>query len=186
MTIADPDTVGLFSFAFGTFIVNMSTLGFYSLDTQVLFAGMILGGFGQLLAGLQDYKRNNLFGSTAFTGFGLFWITYGLVNLAAALKWLPPADATVGAWYTALWAVFTLGLVGASLKLNKVLTVTLAFVFLLLLFLSLGTWLGRDMLTKLGAACGVISAVMALYLGLAQIWNATFGRTVLPVLDWKK
>lgn len=40
------------------------------MDGQVIFTAIILGGFGQVIAGLQDYKRKNLFGSTATTDFG--------------------------------------------------------------------------------------------------------------------
>lgn len=97
------------------------------------------------------------------------------------LKLVEPAGTAVSGWYTALWAV---GLSGAWFKLNKVLTVTLFFVLALLVLLSLGTFTGSDFLIMAGAFCGVVSAAIALYPGLAQIWNAAYGRTVLPVFPW--
>lgn len=82
------------------------------------------------------------------------------------LKLVEPAGTAVSGWYTVLWAV---GLSGAWFKLNKVLTVTLFFVLALLVLLSLGTFTGSDFLIMAGAFCGVVSAAIALYPGLAQI-----------------
>jgi hypothetical protein len=48
-----------------------------------------------------------------------------------------------------------------------------------------GAFTSIDTATKLGAASLVISAILALYIGLAQMWNITFGRTVLPLYPWK-
>ena len=53
-----------------------------------------------------------------------------------------------------------------------------------LLILTSGGSDSIDTATKLGAASLVISALLALYIGLAQMWNITFRRTVLPLYPW--
>ncbi len=36
------------------------------------------GGFGQLLAGMWEFRNRNVFGATAFSTYGGFWIGLGL------------------------------------------------------------------------------------------------------------
>ena len=76
-------------------------------------------------------------------------------------------------------------LIGASLKLNKTLTVTLVFVFLLELLLAIGSFTSAMFVTRVGAICGIVSALLALYLATAGLWNRSFGRTVLPVGEFQ-
>jgi uncharacterized protein len=186
MVIANPDPLGLFGFAFATFLGNAATLGFYGATSgQLIFECMFLGGFVQLIAGLQDYKNRNLFGATAFTGFGFFWIVFGAVSWLGYMHLVGPADGATIGWYHVLWAVFVFALVGTSFALTKLLTATVIFVDAGLVLIAVGAFSSSDAATKLGAASLVISAVLALYIGLAQMWNITFGRTVLPLYPWK-
>jgi uncharacterized protein len=186
MVIANPDPLGLFGFAFATFLGNAATLGLYGATSgQLIFECMFLGGFVQLIAGLQDYKNRNLFGATAFTGFGFFWIVFGVVSWLSYVHLVGPADGATIGWYHLLWAVFVFALVGTSFALTKFLTATVIFVDAGLLLIALGAFSSIDAATKLGAASLVISALLALYIGLAQMWNITFGRTVLPLYPWK-
>ncbi len=60
MIIANPDPLGLFGFAFATFLGNAVTLGFYGgTSGQLIFECMFLGGIMQLIAGLKDYQNRN-------------------------------------------------------------------------------------------------------------------------------
>jgi uncharacterized protein len=186
MVIANPDPLGLFGFAFATFLGNAATLGLYAgTSGQVIFECMFLGGFVQLIAGLQDYKNRNLFGATAFTGFGFFWIVFGAVSWLSYVHLIAAADGATIGWYHLLWAVFVFALVGTSFALTKFLTATVIFVDAGLVLIALGAFGSIDAATKLGAASLVISALLALYIGLAQMWNLTYGRTVLPLYPWK-
>jgi succinate-acetate transporter protein len=81
------DAVGLFSFAFPTFLVNVAVLSHRPTSSRSLGAAILLGGFGQVIAGRQEFKRR-LFGAITFTLFGLFWGTYGFVAWMPELGWL--------------------------------------------------------------------------------------------------
>lgn len=74
LVVADPDPLGIFGFAFATFLANLSTLGLYSFNGMWLSTMLFLGGVAELIAGIQDYKRNNIFGATVFSFFGVGWI----------------------------------------------------------------------------------------------------------------
>lgn len=146
---------------------------------------MFLGGIMQLIAGLKDYQNRNLFGATAFTGFGFFWIIFGTVSWLRYLHLVGPADGTTIGWYHALWAVFVLALVGTSFAINKFLTATVIVVDAGLVLIAIGAFGSIDVATKLRAASLVISALLALYIATAQMWNLTYKRTVLPLYPWK-
>lgn len=44
---------------------------------------MFHGGFVQLLIGFYELFRNNLFGATAFSSYGAFWMGWGLYHILA-------------------------------------------------------------------------------------------------------
>lgn len=52
------------------------------------------------------FKRGDTFGTTAFTSYGLFWLT--LVGLIVMPHMgLPASPAPFMGWYLALWGIFT-------------------------------------------------------------------------------
>ncbi len=56
----------------------------------------------------MEWKKNNTFGTTAFTSYGLFWLT--LVSLLVLPKMGPgvAASKTAMAAYLFMWGLFTL------------------------------------------------------------------------------
>ncbi|MEO5966550.1 MAG: thiamine pyrophosphate-binding protein [Candidatus Limnocylindrales bacterium] len=71
-----------------------------------------------------------------------------------------------------------------AVAINKFLTVTVIFVDVGLVLIAVGAFGSIDTATKLGAASFVISALLALYIATAQMWNLTYKRTVLPLYPW--
>lgn len=179
---ADPGVLGLFGFAFATFLGNSAVLGVDNSTALMVGTAIMLGGCAQLIAGLLSYASRNLFGLTAFGAFGLFWITSGLDTLLHASGLAAPG-LRENFWYLALWAVFVFALLGASFAASWMLTITLVFVDLLLILLAAGTATGSSALIAAGQWCGLISAVLALYMGTGSLWNLTYGRTILPQGD---
>lgn len=186
MVIADPDPLGIFGFAFATFLANLSTLGVYSFNAMWLSTMLFLGGLAELIAGIQDYKRSNMFGATVFSFFGVGWMGNAITAWLVALKVIPATDPISQGWSCMLWAIFVVAMTGASLKLTKTLTTILVLVTLLELLVGIGSFTGVTFITRAGAACGCIAAVLGLYLATAGLWNQTFGRTVLPVGEWTR
>lgn len=68
--------------------------------------------------------------------------------------------------------------------INKFLTATVIFVDAGLVLIAIGAFGSIDAATKLGAASLVISALLALYIATAQMWNLTYKRTVRPLYPW--
>ena len=79
---ANPAPLGLMGFGMTTVLLNLHNAGFYSLGGVVLSMGIFYGGLAQLIAGIEEWKKGNTFGSLAFTSYGAFWLTLvGIVLL---------------------------------------------------------------------------------------------------------
>jgi uncharacterized protein len=186
--IADPGPLGLAAFALTTFVLSMFNADLVSRSGEAVTFGLALayGGIAQVLAGMWEFRTGNTFGAVAFTSFGAFWISFwAFVQFYASD--VPAADAghAVGLYLIA-WGIFTAYMFIASLRT----TAAIATVFLLLavtfFLLGIGNARGTDSIVKAGGWFGLATAVVAWYASFAAVTNATFGRTVIPVVPLAK
>src|SRR5664279_3170479 len=80
-SVADPAPLGLAAFALTTFCLSCVNAGLIGKggDFVVLGLAFAYGGVAQFAAGMWEFKRNNVFGATAFTSYGAFWISFALL-----------------------------------------------------------------------------------------------------------
>jgi hypothetical protein len=78
--IADPAPLGLAAFALTTFLLSAFNAGWMTTASGLAWLGYAFayGGLGQLLAGMWEFRNRNVFGATAFSSYGGFWIGLGL------------------------------------------------------------------------------------------------------------
>src|SRR5580692_1045844 len=83
---ADPAPLGLAAFALTTFLLSAANANWMGSATGDAWLGYAFayGGLAQLLAGMWEFKNRNVFGSTAFSTYGGFWIGLGLWALLVA------------------------------------------------------------------------------------------------------
>ncbi|HXZ64582.1 MAG TPA: acetate uptake transporter, partial [Streptosporangiaceae bacterium] len=83
--IADPAPLGLAAFALTTFLLSAVNAGWANNTSGLDWLGYALayGGLAQLLAGMWEFRNRNVFGSTAFSTYGAFWIGLALWLLLA-------------------------------------------------------------------------------------------------------
>jgi len=119
---ADPAPLGLAAFALTTFMLSGHNASFIP---DILWVGLALfyGGLVQLLAGMWEFRNRNVFGSTAFSTYGGFWLALGgFVVLAEATKLggtLRPADVNNGlAWFVLSFAIFNTYMMLWALRVN--------------------------------------------------------------------
>ena len=74
-TTSNPAPLGLLGFGMTTVLLNLANAGFYSVNTMIMGMGLAYGGIAQVIAGIQEWKKGNTFGATAFTSYGLFWLS---------------------------------------------------------------------------------------------------------------
>ncbi|EIW75832.1 Gpr1 family protein [Coniophora puteana RWD-64-598 SS2] len=173
--IANPGALGLFSFASTTFILSLYNVNARGINTPNVVVGMAIfcGGLAQLLAGMWEFPRGNTFGGTAFSSYGVFWMSYAALfvpgsGISVAYTSKDEFDQAVGI-YLMTWFIVTSLLLIAALRRNfgfifLFFTLDLAF-----LFLAIGSFNGSVTVTKAGGGFGIIAALAAYYCGLSEL-----------------
>jgi succinate-acetate transporter protein len=181
--IADPAPLGLACFALTTFLLSLFNAGLLPAAGEPIVLGVALayGGVAQVLAGMWEFRKGNVFGATAFTSYGAFWLSFWAFVTFYAADIADAGDrATAVGWYLIGWAIFTVVMWVASLRT----TVALALLFTLLaatfFLLGFGDAAHNSGLTKVGGYLGILTAAVAWYASLAGVSASTFGRAVLP------
>lgn len=186
---ANPAPLGLMGFGMTTVLLNLHNAGFIMLGSMILAMGICYGGFAQIIAGILEYKKGNTFGVTAFTSYGLFWLSLVVLifipNLVPGVSGYKDPDF---ASYLFMWGLFTGLMFISTLKKPKALQFVFGSLTLLFWLLAAGhfiiasgnTSLGEDVLVFAGYE-GIICGLSAVYLAMAEVMNETYGKTILPV-----
>ena len=183
-TTANPAPLGLLGFGMTTVLLNIHNAGFYELNSMILAVGICYGGIAQIIAGIMEWKKNNTFGTTAFTSYGFFWLS--LVVMILLPKFEPmgklATDETAKAAYLAMWGVFTAVMFLGTLRLNRALQFVFGSLTILFFLLAYGDFTGASAGFKHFTGYeGIICGLSAIYTGLAQVLNEVYGKTVLPL-----
>jgi succinate-acetate transporter protein len=180
-TLANPAPLGLLGFGMTTVLLNLHNAGLYSLDSMIMAMGIFYGGLAQIIAGVMEWKKGNTFGTTAFTSYGLFWLSLvalillpktGLINAP-----LTPAMAA----YLIMWGIFTSVMFAGTFKINRALQFVFASLAILFFLLALSDILNSPAIRIIAGYEGVICGLSAVYSGLAQVLNEIYGKAALPL-----
>jgi succinate-acetate transporter protein len=182
--IADPAPLGLAAFAATTFLLSAANAGWMSKATGDAWLGYAFayGGFGQLLAGMWEFRNRNVFGATAFSTYGGFWIGLGLWALLVA----PKATSAAAADHDIAWILLAFAIINTYLLiLSTQVNMAVFLVFLTLeiteIVLVIGNFSGSSGTVKLGGYVGLVTALVAWYTSAAGVSNGLAGRLRFPV-----
>ncbi len=122
--VAEPACLGLIGLAVAALVLASTDLGWASLDHQSLMIPwtLFLGATAQLIAGIMDFKRNNIFGATAFTTYAMLWYAVSLTLLFSVFSWVE-VDIYHYAYGLTGFLFFSIIMTVASLMTNKTLFV---------------------------------------------------------------
>ncbi len=116
------------------------------LEAIILSMGFFYGGLAQVIAGIEEWKKGNTFGATAFTSYGLFWLSLvGIVllpKLGDNFKGLALTPTDFAA-YLFMWGIFTLYMFIGTLKATRALQVVFLTLTILFFLLAAGNYLGN-------------------------------------------
>jgi uncharacterized protein len=184
--IADPAPLGLAGFALTTFLLSADNAGWMKAASGAAWLGYAFayGGLAQLLAGMWEFRNRNVFGATAFSTYGAFWIGLGLWA-----KWVAPTTKGLeGArdlgWILLAFAIFNTYMLLVSSQLNVAVFLVFLTLELTEIFLFIGnfaTKTGTGGLITVGGIIGIITALVAWYTSAAGVMNGVKGKVVLPV-----
>ena len=182
-TTGNPAPLGLLGFGMTTILLNLHNANLFELDSMIMGMGIFVGGIAQIFAGLQEWKKNNTFGATAFTAYGSFWLS--LVAL-----WLIPktsfgssykSSENAVAWYLLLWGIFTLCMFFGTLRLNRVLQTVFLSLTILFFLLAISDFTGNASLKIFAGYEGIFCGLSAFYGCVALILNELFKKEILPM-----
>ena len=179
---ADPAPLGLAAFALTTFLLsaaNANWMGSASGDAWLGYA-FAYGGLCQLLAGMWEFRNRNVFGATAFSTYGGFWIGLGLWALLVA----PTAGTKAGkdvAWILLAFAIFNTYMLLWSSMVNAAVFAVFLTLEATEIILFIGNFAGNTSIVKFGGYVGILTALVAWYTSAAGVGNGVAGRVILPV-----
>jgi succinate-acetate transporter protein len=177
--LANPAPLGLMGFGMTTVLLNLHNMGLFPMNSMILAMGIFYGGIAQIIAGIMEFRKGNTFGTTAFSSFGLFWLSLVYLILLPTDKAGFAPDSPAMAAYLFMWGLFTLIMFFGTLNANRALQ--FVFMSLAILFFLLAIAEGVPPLLRVAGVEGVICGFSAFYLSLAEVLNEAHKRTVLPI-----
>jgi uncharacterized protein len=192
--VADPAPLGLAAFALTTFLLSAVNAGWAKSSTGGAWWGYAIayGGVAQLLAGMWEFRNKNVFGATAFSTYGGFWIGVGLW-----LHFVAPSAGSALAlnrdlgWILLAFAIFNTYMLIISTQLNMAVFGVFLTLEITEIFLFIGNFATNTPalppdptnsgLIVAGGYLGIITALVAWYASAAGVMNGLKGRAVFPV-----
>ena len=180
---ADPAALGLGAFALTTFLLSAANAGWMGSASGDAWLGYAFayGGLAQLLAGMWEFRNRNVFGATAFSTYGAFWIGLGLWALLVA----PAAGAKAGkdvAWILLAFAIFNTYMLFWSAMVNAAVFAVFLTLEATEIILFIGNFAANASVIKIGGYVGVLTALVAWYTSAAIVVNTMRGGgQTLPV-----
>jgi uncharacterized protein len=193
LPVADPAPLGLAAFALTTFILSGHNATFIP---DLIWVGLALfyGGLIQLLAGMWEFRNRNVFGATAFSTYGGFWLALGVFvtfavlskNFAAALGTNAANLPNALAWFLLAFAIFNFYMLLWSTRVNAAvfgvfLTLQITEVLLVIGFFMEAHGHPNNGWLHTGGWVGIVTAAVAWYTSAAGVVNGMSPRPVLPV-----
>jgi succinate-acetate transporter protein len=187
---ADPAPLGLAAFALTTFLLSGHNASFIP-DAVWIGPALFYGGLCQLLAGMWEFRNRNVFGATAFSTYGGFWMGLGIIvvladvskNFAAALQ---GTNLTSGlAWFLLAFAIFNTYMLLHSTRVTTAvflvfLTLEITEIVLVIGFFNISHG-GTEWWLHAGGWCGIVTAAVAWYTSAAGVVNGMSPVPVMPV-----
>ena len=186
ITAVEPAGLGLFGLAMVTLVASSQKLGLTSGVSFVIPWAIFLGAFAQLFACINDSKRNNIFGTTAFGAYAFFWFAVAaswMIKLGVFGEGLASTVDTrqLGVAFVG-YLIFTIYMTIGSMETNKVLFTIFVLIDFLFIGLSLSSFdIMPEFSHKLAAWSELLISLVSFYGSAATVLNNHFGREFLPV-----
>lgn len=179
--------LGLLGFGLTTALLQgASTTITEAQTTNITFCfAMGYGGIAQLLAGMWEARRGKMFGAVVFSSYGAFWISYGLFGILATAGVIQGLTSPEGLqMMLSLWGIVTFVFFICALGLN--LCLQLLLLLLTVTFFLLAAGEKHPTAEKVGGWFGIVTAAVAVYIGLAELFNEVQQRNILPLfpMNW--
>ncbi len=178
--LANPAPLGLMGFGMTTVLLNIHNAGFFPISAMILAMGFFYGGVAQVIAGCMEWRKGNTFACTAFTSYGLFWMTLVGLIVIPKLGWSEATPHAFMGWYLFMWGTFTLFMFIGTLSKGPVLRFIFGSLVVLFYLLAIRDWTGSEFIGTLAGYEGIVCGASACYLAMAEVLEECHGRKILP------
>jgi len=180
--LANPAPLGLAAFGMTTVLLNIHNAGFYELGSMILAMGIFYGGIAQVIAGILEYQKGNTFGVTAFTSYGLFWLSLvALITLPHLIPGIAAPEKEAMTAYLFIWGLFTFLMFISSLAKPTALQFVFLSLSILFWLLALGEITQSTTITRIAGYEGIICGLSAVYLAMAEVINESYQKNIVPI-----
>jgi hypothetical protein len=181
--LANPAPLGLMGFGMTTVLLNIHNAGFFPISAMILGMGIFYGGIAQIIAGIMEFKKGNTFGTTAFTSYGLFWLTLVAIWVLPELGITDPTPPSFMGWYLFMWGIFTFFMWLGTFGKNRVVQFVFLSLTILFFLLAVKDWSGIGLIGTIAGWEGIICGASAIYLAMAEVLNEGRKKPLLPIWD---
>jgi succinate-acetate transporter protein len=178
-TTANPTPLGLLAFGMTTVLLNLHNTGFFAMGSAIFAMGIFFGGIAQIIAGIMEWKKNNMFGMTAFIAYGFFWISLVGLIIMPVLGWSGPLQVEAFVSFLTLWGLFSFVMFIITFRLPKAFQVIFGSVTVLFLLLIIGNATGNGTVLQIAGITGIVCGLSAMYTGLGQVMNEVYEEQVI-------
>ena len=179
--VAEPAVLGLIGLAVAALVLASADLKLASNVEKSLMIPWILmfGATAQLIAGVMEFKRNNVFGATVFSVYAMTMFSIALTLFINNSTIVSKGDITYYAYGLIGILIFSIIATMASLMTNKVLfgiliAVDLAVAFLIPHYLY-------EISAQPAGVFLLITSILSFYAAAAIILNTMAGKNILPL-----
>ena len=176
----EPASLGLFGLAVAALVLGVTYLGVADATYNALLIPWVLffGATTQFVAGLMEFKRNNIFGATVFTFFSMAMYS---IALTAYINAFTEVTVDTNHYVAGLVAVFIFLLIVtfASMMTNKVL-----FSIVVVVDLAVPVLIAHYLWGYSGMLAGIfllMTSALSFYAAAAVLLNTMAGKTILPL-----
>jgi succinate-acetate transporter protein len=193
--VPNPAPLGLIAFGLTTALLQVKHIRLVGeeeldgVDNLVLGFALCFGGLIQLIAGISEIRRNNIFGYTAFCVYGGFWMSVGtvhIVELLAAGDTSPHISPKANQAMLSIMAIVTAMLWSLTFKINK--TICMLFLLLFMTFILLAIGVSNEVVDQIGGYVGILTSANAFWLAFAELVNDVVGEgtvEIIPLGHWE-
>lgn len=178
----NPAPLAFGAFAGTTFLLSWVNAGMIN-ETALLAAvgaAWVFGGAIQILVGFWHFRNEELFPAVTFGTFGAFWLSFAIFATLYLGQIPAPDRGSATALFLLPWAVFSIYMLIASLRVSVGVFIAFALVEATLIPLIIGDAADITVAVRIGGWAGVALAIEVWYLAAAEILNHQFQRTILP------
>ena len=182
LSVAEPAALGLIGLAVAALVLASADLQLVSnVPSKSLMIPWILffGATAQLIAGVMEFKRNNIFGATVFSVYAMTMYSIALTLFITNSTAVNQGNLAHYAYGLIGILVFSLIATIASLMTNKVL-----FCILIAVDLAVALLIPHYLYEMSAQPAGVfllLTSVLSFYAAAAILLNSMAGKTILPV-----